>query len=198
MEAAWPEWRSGLIRRAGKEHQKARAAFAKAAAALREAAQAYDQVLRLDEAVLEHNETLAQQVQQEERFGLLWYAGTHGAGRPLQGAAVRYDAQGRPLETRGLKDILRGLDEALQKTDFAAAAWLPPGDPRREEILAVRPRADEAWVRRALWLAGEACPVCRRLDEDLIVVDVGDRLMLAHRWCFEKLKARDSCAAVLT
>lgn len=37
-----------------------------------------------------------------------------------------------------------------------------------------------------------------RRDDEMVVVDAGNRLMLTHPWCFEKLKEGDSCAAILT
>ncbi len=143
VEAHWAEWRAKIHERLAADRATALEAWETAKAAVGQALAGEDAMLDLDEAVRRHSPTLHDQTDKERRCGLQgWYSMTHIVPPRFDKAA-------------------EGVDGFLKHFGTDLEAWVPPGDPRREELLNTPPDPELPWVRRAAFESLEwTCRVC--------------------------------------
>ncbi len=175
VEAHWAEWRAKIHERLAADRATALEAWETAKAAVGQALAGEDAMLDLDEAVRRHSPTLPDQTDKERRCGLQgWYSMTHIVPPRFDKAA-------------------EGVDGFLKHFGTDLEAWVPPGDPRREELLAQEPDTSRWWIRRAAWETEHLPRECVNCGGDLSRLDAADLVWEGGRFRWKHRSARD-CA----
>ena len=179
VEAHWAEWRRTLVERVPEDMEAARRAWEEAKAAIERAHDTHRAALGLDDAVLRHNEALYAQCSKEQYRGLAGWR--------------RYVTLG---PTRINQDAYEVIDVGLaSERHRELEAWLPPGDPRREELLAQEPDTSRWWIRRAAWETEHLPRECVNCGGDLSRLDAADLVWEGGRFRWKHRSARDCARA---
>lgn len=179
IEKGWPRWRRTLVARVPEDMEAARRAWEEAKAAIERAHHTHRAVLGLDRGVLTHNRSLDDQCAQERYRGLAGWR--------------RYVTLG---PTRINQDAYEVIDVGLaSERHRELEAWLPPGDPRREELLAQEPDTSRWWIRRAAWETEHLPRECVNCGGDLSRLDAADLVWEGGRFRWKHRSARDCARA---
>jgi len=198
VEAAretWPTWRASAAGAASSDHEAARRELAAGLARVASAGRRYLTAERLDSEILARFPEVRVKVEAETVHGLPWYLATHSGRRPLRTMAIPgLKDKGKPVPF-DLPTVLAALLAAVEaEAEFPAAAWLPPGDPEREAVMAAPLDLSAGWVRSAVSRAQGVCGcvLCQRqapLAELVVAQDAsrdGAGLELVHPACARK------------